>query len=166
MIRRFALLATAAAAATLSFASVASAAPVTQATPAAQACPSGWFTISNAEGAGAIKGDTVNEPVLLSSTGNCFEAINKFTYNGFTGYEYQNGVGHCLWDNIGAIYMGAACKAGHPNEEFYGVNYSSGGWTVENVGDNTGAVLDYYGCVGPDLTMESNNVGTCYRWNF
>jgi hypothetical protein len=83
-----------------------------------------------------ILGHGVNLAVTMTGgTGNCFNLLNKFTIGPFgttsyTGYEYQNGDGHCLWDNGGTIDLGAACQAGHPNEEFYGVKYSNGWWTM------------------------------------
>jgi hypothetical protein len=84
-----------------------------------------------------IKGGGVNLPVALANPpGNCFNLLNKFTVGPFgtktyTGYGYQNGDGHCLWDNGGTIDVGAACKAGHPNEEFFGVTLlPDGDWTV------------------------------------
>jgi hypothetical protein len=172
MIRRFALLAAAAAAATLSFASVASAAPVTQATPAAQACPSGYFTISNNSPGGpfAIAGDGVNNPVYLAATGNCFEHLYPFPSPiGGTGYEYQNGYGHCLWWNGtvvggGFVELGAACKPGHPNEEFYGISLGGGGWTVGNVGSGGGVMDPGYCGVASGVGFDSGS--SCDRWNF
>lgn len=170
MFRRFALLAAAAAAATLSFASVASAAPATQATPAAQACPSGWFTITNNSPGGPfpILGNGVNNQVTLWTTGNCFEKLFPFTSpTGGTGYEYQNGDGHCLWWNAGAdpgsVELGAACKPGHPNEEFYGISYGSGGWLVGNEG--AASVMDPGYCgYGAYVTFDGGS--SCDRWNF
>jgi hypothetical protein len=169
MIRRFALLAATAAAATLSFASVASAAPVTQATPAAQACPSGYFTISNHEpdGTVAIAGQGVNQAVVVEPTGNCFERLFPFPSPlGGTGYEYQNGAGHCLWWNAAdiAFELGAACKANHVNEMFYGISLASGGWTVGNLGAGSGVMDPGYCEAGSDVFYDSGS--SCDRWNF
>jgi hypothetical protein len=160
MFRRIALVAAAAAASMLSVASVASAAPVTRAV-SDTSCPSGWFTITNAEGQGSITGNGVNEPVTLSTTGNCFEIAYNGTFSIWTTHEYQNGDGHCLWNDGGSIQLGAACKANHPNEEFYGEAYVGGSWTIENVGENTGA---YMACEGVYVDMVLS--GGCGGWNF
>jgi hypothetical protein len=87
-----------------------------------------------------IDGNGVNARVTADSTGNCFTRPFSFTYHGATGYEYQNGDGHCLWLNGDYLELGAACKANHPNEEFYGVPRSQskyGGWLVTSVEDGT-----------------------------
>ena len=171
MFRRIALVAAAAAAAMLSFASVASAAPVARAAPSLTSCASGWFTISNAGLPGyAITGQGVNLPVLLTTSGNCFETLYPFTYAGETGYEYQNGDGHCLWYDAGfgdEIQMGAACKPGHPNEEFYAIKYSGGGWTVGNIGASLSDVMDAQYCqTGPSVVMDTAPAPACDKWNF
>jgi hypothetical protein len=122
-----------------------------------------------------IQGDGVNHPVFLTTgTGNCFNLLNKFTVGPFgtksyTGYEYQNGDGHCLWDDGGTIELGAACQANHPNEEFYGVTYIDW-WTVSVVtADNPNVLMGTQGnnCISTEgagnVVMNS---GGCDGWNF
>jgi hypothetical protein len=116
-----------------------------------------------------IKGGGVNKPVTLSNQPNCFDLLNKFSVpfgtTSYTGYEYQNGDGHCLWDNGGTIDVGAACKLGHPNEEFFGLDYAPDvGWQVSVVAADN-----------PDIQMGSTNCqlgnpvvipGNCGGWEF
>ncbi|HEX3963575.1 MAG TPA: hypothetical protein VHZ03_44215 [Trebonia sp.] len=102
---------------------------------------------------------------LASGPGNCFSLKYPFPDPvGTTGWEYQNGDGHCLWDNNGIIDVGGACKAGHPNEEFYGAELDKGqGWIVSDEaeagycmnGDGSLVVMSYVG-----------GGGSCYLWNF
>jgi hypothetical protein len=129
-------------------------------------CPSGSFTITNHSASNlAIAGDGVNNPVFLEATGNCFHTLNKFTWSGHTGYEYQNGDGHCLWNDGGTIELGAACKAGHTNEEFFGFDYVSGGWVMGNVTDGSNDIMNAPDCaVGSEVTM--GPTGICQLWNF
>lgn len=129
---------------------------------------------------GEIAGAGVNRPVILvpaDTPGNCFDLYNKFTYkpgdgNTYTGYEYQNGDGHCLWDNDGTLDVGAPCKANKPTEEFYGIAYFKGGpnpgWTV---GDEVGGPSFEMGGQGDctfyeDVTMQYDEGASCILWNF
>lgn len=107
--------------------------PAASASPAAGTC-SGVY-IKNYETGLFIEGGGVNQPVELTGDGNCFSQKYPFPDPfGGTGYEYQNGLGHCLWQDAGVIELGGACKAGHENEEFYGVNFvKSEGWQVSNM---------------------------------
>jgi hypothetical protein len=144
----------------------ASAAPVhAAAKAAAAACPAGYFRIQNYNRALYISGNGVNNPVTLTATGNCWEAIFPWPDPvGGTGHEYQNGAGHCLWANGDNLDVGAACKAGHPNEQFYGSALYSAGWTVElknGSGSWCGDALN-----GP-VTLASLSLDpTCFYWNF
>lgn len=119
-----------------------------------------------------IAGNGVNVPVTLQAPGNCFNLYNKFTFDGYTGYEYQNGDGHCLWDNGGAfgvIEVGAACKAGKASEEFFGTQFFQGGWYVGNVAADDGPngviyFMDADSCgLGSNVYMDT---GYCIQWNF
>ncbi len=54
-----------------------------------------------------------------------------------TGWQYQNGDGHCLWlnDTSYELELGVACNAGDDSEDFYGLydsHYVWGGWLVSN----------------------------------
>jgi hypothetical protein len=90
-----------------------------------------------------ISGNGVNEPVTLQSTGNCFSLYNSFPYtivSPLTGkevtttvYQYQNGDGHCLWQNDTSfeLELGVACNASDTSEDFFGIpgsNADYGGW--------------------------------------
>jgi hypothetical protein len=118
-----------------------------------------------------IKGNGVNNPVTITTgTGNCFNLYNKFTTpcggtKVCTGYEYQNGDGHCLWDNGGTIELGAACQANHPNEEFYGVTYIDW-WTIADIteGPNVFMGTQYSNCISTEHVIMGS--GNCNGWNF
>lgn len=114
-----------------------------------------------------IAGGGVNAPVTLESPGNCFTLHYKNTFDGYTTYEYQNGDGHCLWNNGGTLDVGAACKADHPNEEFFGYHYYSGlGWLWgnETAGDDL-AYVNSPQCVIIAYVQISDNA-SCGLWNF
>lgn len=116
-----------------------------------------------------IKGNGVNKPVSLAAApGNCFSRYNFFTYGKYSGWEYQNGDGHCLWNDGGVIELGAACQAGHPNEEFFGIDDAAGlGWTVGDETTGTSDVLNSTSCgSGPHVEMNSAATAGCARWNF
>jgi len=136
--------------------------------------------IENGTGIQEIKGNGVNKPVTLTTApGNCFNRVHEFiVFYGtthYTGWEYQNVAGHCLFDNGGTIDVGAACKALHPNEEFFGIPGSQsqlGGWLVSDVtrGPNVymGAPfqLPSLSCGGSgDRVVMSPNLD-CNTWNF
>jgi hypothetical protein len=119
-----------------------------------------------------IKGGGVNKPVTLTAgVGNCFTLHNKRTWDGYTTYEYQNGAGHCLWQNAGTIEVGAACKADHPNEEFFGIPGSQseyGGWLFSVVADGPYTYMSSDGCdAGAHVFMapDTATIG-CDAWNF
>jgi pimeloyl-ACP methyl ester carboxylesterase len=124
-----------------------------------------------------LKGNGVNKPATIAAApGNCFNLYSKFTYSfdgtTYTGYEYQNGDGHCLWDNGGIIELGAACKAGHPNEEFFGIGFSpgAGGWLMGSVTYNPDIAAvgaNSLTCAsGATVEMLSRTGGFCTSWNF
>lgn len=143
---------------------------VAQASAAPPPCPSGYFTISDplAQG-GQITGQGVNNPVDLTSSGNCFHNEHSFTYAGNTGWEYVNGSGHCLWVSGGTVEVGSSdCVAGHTNEEFVGTSYIGGqGWTVINVTTGVGDQMAPVGCSGTaGAVIMTANPPTCNRWNF
>jgi hypothetical protein len=114
-----------------------------------------------------IQGRGVNQPVTVSAApGSCFNLYDKFTVpygtTVYTGYEYQDLSGHCLWDNDGTIDVGAACKAGHPNEEFFGVKYGSTSyWEVGDITRGFGVYMA--GNSSNHVVMRS---GTVYLWLF
>jgi hypothetical protein len=139
-------------------------------------CAANNVTIVNApSGDYSIAGDGVNEGVELEAAGNCFTLHNKGTYTGvngtadYTTYEYQNGDGHCLWQNNGIVEVGSgACVADHPNEEFFGIAYTSGeGWGWGNVARTDQDLVegDDLCTVDSNVVIQSSNNG-CEFWNF
>jgi hypothetical protein len=126
-----------------------------------------------------IAGNGVNEPVSLTTApGNCWNLYNKFSVvfgaTVYTGYEYQNGDGHCLWGDGTTIEVGAACKVGHQNEEFFGDFYTEGaGWRVSDVTETPshymGAAIftTTLACgVGSEVVLDPTDVLDCNYWNF
>jgi hypothetical protein len=121
-----------------------------------------------------IKGNGVNATVSLTKPpGNCFDLYNEYSYkaNGvtYTGYEYQNGDGHCLWVNTSSLHLelGVACKAGDVDELFFGVPGSDseyGGWEVFAAAEP----FDYMYCgPGNEVSMAPvDDILTCDFWNF
>ena len=116
-----------------------------------------------------IEGAGVNNPVTLNRPpASCFTLRYKFTVvygvTTYTGYEYQDQSGHCLWDNGGYIDVGAACGGpGHPNEEFFGVSYTRGcGWKVADVTEGPGEIMAGSNAPGSHVIMAG--LGDC--WNF
>ena len=116
-----------------------------------------------------IEGAGVNNPVTLNrAPASCFTLHYKFTVvygvTTYTGYEYQDLSGHCLWDNGGYVDVGAACGGlGHPNEEFFGVSYTSGcGWKVADVTEGPGEIMAGSNAPGSHVIMAG--LGDC--WNF
>jgi hypothetical protein len=76
-----------------------------------------------------------NRTIMWQAPGSCWNLINEFgvDYNGtdYTGYEYQDLRGDCLWDDNGAIETSAVCTDLANYESFFGVHYYPGeGWTV------------------------------------
>ena len=156
----------------VAMASPAAAAPVVRAQPAA-GCSSGWVTITNyaAHGLG-IQGDGVNNPVHLTATPNCFQVIHQGSYTDpltgakYTTYEYQNGDGHCLWQNALVVELGGACTPGHPNEEFFGYFFVTGdGWIWDTVATGTGYYADSNTC-GSGGEVVLDDYDQCPWWNF
>jgi hypothetical protein len=111
-----------------------------------------------------------SQPVELSQApASCWNLHNKFTYDGYTGYEYQDLRGDCLWDDASVIFTAAGpCQLGNPGEEFFGIGYDSGvGWTFTDVYSYP---LGYYMSAlnedGSPVYMESDVTGLVWHWNF
>jgi hypothetical protein len=123
-----------------------------------------------------IIGHGVNRPVTLTTetgVGSCFNLYNPFYFSTaghtYKGYEYQDLAGHCLWDNGGTIEVGAACKAAHPREEFYGIKLTKGeGWTFSDVADGPAwnMAVAYSCSPGYSVFMEPAGAEDCNYWNF
>jgi hypothetical protein len=88
----------------------------------------------------------------------------------YTGYEYQNGDGHCLWNDGGTIELGAACQGAHTNEMFFGISLDQGiGWLIGNVTSGTGHYMAWPSCVGDGVVVRmvtSDAPANCPYWNF
>lgn len=126
-------------------------------------CAAGYAPITSWNVGQSITGDGVNVPVFLGA-GNCFQPLNHFTYQGFSGYQYQNGDGHCLWLNGITVELGGACVAGHANEEFYGIAFVNGeGWTIANVGHQGGLMRPSACSDGSEVQIL--NSSSCVEWS-
>jgi hypothetical protein len=115
-----------------------------------------------------IEGNGPNKAVSLNNPpASCFNLYNKFTWKGYTGYEYQDLSGHCLWSAAGVIEVGAACQANTPYEEFFGAKlYSGQGWLFSNVFTGIGSYMSSKGCsLGSGVSMVSGG-DVCDLWNF
>jgi hypothetical protein len=139
----------------------------------AASAAAGCEYISNLDSGGLeIAGNGVNQPVrLVDPPGNCFTRMYEFTsLDGSPGWEYQNGEGHCLWQNDGVIEVGAACKPNHPNEQFWGVPGTQskyGGWLVSDMFDGTGSYMSTNPGCGIDTNVDMVlGGGNCPFWNF
>ena len=124
----------------------------------------------------AIAGQGVDFPVDLAHPGNCFNLYNEFYYSykgkTYTGYEYQNGDGHCLFNDGGILEVGGACQATDDEEQFFGIAYYSGtGWQWGVTADNISYLVNAYeaggGCgLGNPVEMTQASVAFCSLWNF
>ena len=149
------------------FAATTAAAVSSHSTAAAStACVHIQFGVTDVE----IEGAGVNHPVVVTNApGSCFTLRYNFTTvfgtTVYTGYEYQDLSGHCLWDNNGTIDVGAACGGlGHPNEEFFGSRYTSGcGWFVSDVTRGP-SVYMWLNTPGETAVRMSGANASC--WNF
>lgn len=126
--------------------------------------------IDNSATQDEIAGNGVNNPVTIVPNGNCFYITDTGTYDGYTWHMFQNNLGHCLWSNGSTLDVGAACAndGKHPNEEFFGVNDNSQGWTMSNVTvfeEGGGSGWAPTTCsVNSQVTQEVYT--TCGRWLF
>jgi hypothetical protein len=123
--------------------------------------------ISNTGVGGAeIVGHGPGNPVSLTYTGaSCFNLMHSFTWEGYSGWQYQDLSGHCLYQNRGVIEVGGGCSASDTSEDFFGVKYYNDvGWLVSNVATGTGSYMYSPSC----LTAVDMGLGTqdCEYWNF
>ena len=120
----------------------------------------------------AIAGQGADSPVDLADPGNCFNLYNEFYYSykgkTYTGYEYQNGDGHCLFNDGGTLEVGGACQATDDEEQFFGIAYYSGvGWQFGVTADATNYLVNANGCnLGSQVQMAQASVASCSLWNF
>jgi hypothetical protein len=115
---------------------------------------------------------------LAFPPGNCFNVYNKFTLKivspitgntvTATAYEYQNGEGHCLWENekSGVLELGTACKASDSVELFYVIPGSYlDSWTWTNVYEGRDAMVESQGCSpGSNVVISSTAIYACDYW--
>lgn len=120
----------------------------------------------------AIAGQGVDYAVDLADPGNCFNLYNEFYYSykgkTYTGYEYQNGDGHCLFNDGGTLEVGGACQATDDEEQFFGIAYYSGvGWQFGVTADATNYLVNANDCnLGSQVQMAQASVASCSLWNF
>jgi hypothetical protein len=131
--------------------------------------------IKNLDSGEEIEDYGAGEPTsTVKPPGSCFNLYNEFHYSTggktYTGYEYQDTSGHCLWDNNGQIYLTTACLAGHPREEFYGITYYSGvGWLFGDVEEGPTWEMEQAYCPtysSGTVIMVKAGTGECIYWNF
>ena len=135
-----------------------------------------WAASINSKETVAIAGQGVDFPVDLADPGNCFNLYNEFYYSykgkTYTGYEYQNGDGHCLFNHDQTLEVGGACQATDDEEQFFGIAYYSGtGWQWGVTADTTSYLVNAYeaggGCgLGTVVEMTQVSVADCSLWNF
>jgi hypothetical protein len=135
-----------------------------------------WAASINSTETVAIAGQGVDFPVDLADPGNCFNLYNEFYYSykgkTYTGYEYQNGDGHCLFNDGGTLEVGGACQPTDDEEQFFGIAYYSGtGWQWGVTADTTSYLVNAYeaggGCgLGTPVHMTQVSVAFCSLWNF
>jgi hypothetical protein len=126
-----------------------------------------------------ILDEGVGVPVMLSTKpASCWNLVNEFStvygYTVYTGYEYQDIRGHCLFDDGGYITTAAGpCQLANSREEFYGIHYyTSGhyapGWTVGdlNFGPGWCMATDYVVTGGQDVSMVPCSWTESFFWNF
>jgi hypothetical protein len=135
-----------------------------------------WAASKNSGETVAIAGQGVDQAVQLADPGNCFNLYNEFYYSykgkTYTGYEYQNGDGHCLFNHDQTLEVGGACQATDDEEQFFGIAYYSGtGWQWGVTADTTSYLVNAYeaggGCgLGTVVEMTQVSVADCSLWNF
>ena len=131
-----------------------------------------WAATKSSKETAAIAGQGVDYPVDLTDPGNCFNLYNEFYYSykgkTYTGYEYQNGDGHCLFNDGGTLEVGGACQPTDDEEQFFGIAYYSGtGWQWGVTADTTSYLVNANGCEpGSQVQMAQASVASCSLWNF
>jgi hypothetical protein len=124
--------------------------------------------ISNTGVGGAeIAAHGPGNPVSLAYTGaSCFNLMHEFHWEGYTGWQYQDLSGRCLYEKRGVISVGGPCSASDTGEDFFGVRYVKDvGWLVSNVFLGTGSYMYAPSCLTARVDM---GLGThpCAYWNF
>jgi hypothetical protein len=130
---------------------------------------------------GYIAGNGVDKPVTIEPKGNCFTLSHEFSVRvddwvtgttvTATGWQYQNGDGHCLretnsdWD----LELVGACSASDTSEDFFGLPGSLkafGAWVVSDVWDESSMMGFRNSCGGDgyDVIMSPN--AECWLWSF
>lgn len=132
-----------------------------------------WAATKSSGVTAAIAGQGVDQPVQLSDPGNCFNLYNEFYYSykgkTYTGYEYQNGDGHCLFNAGETLDVGGACQPTDDEEQFFGIAYYSGtGWQWGVTADATSYFVNaFQSCdLGSEVQMTQVSVADCSLWNF
>jgi len=130
---------------------------------------------------GYISGHGVGNPVTIEGTGNCFTLMHEFSVRvddwvtgttvTATGWQYQNGDGHCLRERNSdwLLELYGACNARDTSEDFFGLPGSLkafGAWVVSDVWDESSMMGFRNSCggVGYNVIMSPN--ADCWLWTF
>jgi len=121
----------------------------------------------------------VGRPVTLEpGPASCWNLVNlTYVFFGgkrYTGYQYQDLRGDCLWDYAGTITTAAGrCQAGKNYQTFFGINYyhsghNGPGWTFTDAywGPTWYMAYDYDAYAGEDVTMVPSDYTDSHLWNF
>jgi hypothetical protein len=113
---------------------------------------------------------------LSGAPASCWNLINEFgvQYGGtvYTGYEYQDLRGDCLWDDGGYIETSPFCTDLANYESFFGVAYyHSGndgpGWRFADAYWGPSRVMAVASSYGPLQMLPTGDLsGYVYQWNF
>jgi hypothetical protein len=135
----------------------------------AKAAPATCTHITNVGAGSEITGGGVNAPVTVTGSGNCFSAVFSGSSSEGNWNEWQNGAGHCLFNNGGTLDVGAACAgSGHPNEEMLSPGLSGGGnaFAAVSLVPNFWST-EPHGCTeGSEVGNVNNLNGNCGTWLF
>jgi hypothetical protein len=123
--------------------------------------------------------DGAGQPVILEpAPASCWNLVNEFSvdFGGtyYTGYEYQDLRGDCLWDDAGTISTAAGpCKDLANYESFFGINYyhsghNGPGWTFTDSywGPSWYMAYDYVPNPFQDVLMTPSDYTDSHLWNF
>lgn len=115
---------------------------------------------------------------LVKAPGSCWHHVYpSYAWWGgqeYTGWQYQDLRGDCLWDNGGIIYTTPACGGGKSYQTFYGLNYyhnghNSPGWIVTDGYFGPRDFMDtaYSPHTYANVFMSANNdTEDSHFWNF
>jgi hypothetical protein len=115
---------------------------------------------------------------IVDGLGSCWNVVNSFGIkldgHHYSGYEYQDLRGDCLYDNAGSIVtVTGPCFDLNSYESFFGIKYyanapTGSGWTVSAVasGPNSYMAASPFCDPGYYVDMEATTYPGCVWWNF